>query len=266
MGFRYIHTIEITIEILYISPFCGFKALTFGLLKCHTVWRLMHISSKISNVHNDNKRAYSIFPPLRVSSERNATETIAIICVLYGENAVSHITYKRWYQKFRQGDFSLEDEPRAGRPQKIETDELQALLDINSTQTEKELKRNHAEQLGVTQQAIFVRLHTMGKVEKEGRWIPHELSENNKNRWHDTALTLLSKFRKKIFCNKIITGDEKWILYDNPKRRKSWIDAGQPSTSMPRQEGFALDLDWKGVLYYELLQPGETIMANYYQQ
>jgi len=44
---------------------------------------------------------------------------------------------------------------RAGRPEKIETDELQALLDINSMQTEKEL----AEQLGVTQQAISVRLH-----------------------------------------------------------------------------------------------------------
>jgi len=44
---------------------------------------------------------------------------------------------KRWYQKFRQRDFSLKDEPRAGRPQKIETDELQALLNINSAQTEK---------------------------------------------------------------------------------------------------------------------------------
>ena len=43
---------------------------------------------------------------------------------------------------------------RVGRPEKIETDELQALLDINSMQTEKEL----AEQLGVTQQAIFFRL------------------------------------------------------------------------------------------------------------
>jgi len=51
---------------------------------------------------------------------------------------------------------SLKDESRVGRPEKIETDELQALLDINSTQTEKEL----AEQLGVTQQAISVRLHT----------------------------------------------------------------------------------------------------------
>jgi len=47
-----------------------------------------------------------------------------MICVAYGENAVSHTTWKRWYQKFRQGDFNLEDEPHAGRPQKIETDEL----------------------------------------------------------------------------------------------------------------------------------------------
>jgi len=59
---------------------------------------------------------------------------------------------------------------RAGHPQKIETDELQVLLDINSVQTEKKL----AEQFGVMQQTISVRcLHTMGKVQKEGRWVPY---------------------------------------------------------------------------------------------
>ena len=84
--------------------------------------------------------------------KKNAAEATAMICAAYGENAVSHATCKRWYQKFRQGHFSFKDESRAGRPEKIETDEL--LLDINSTQTEKEL----AEQLGVTQQAIFFRL------------------------------------------------------------------------------------------------------------
>jgi len=128
--------------------------MTFGLLKCYTDWRLMHIASKISSVHDgNNKRAYSIFHPLRFSSEECCS--IAMICAVYGENAVSHTTCKR-YQKFRQGDFSLEDEPRAERLQKIETNELQALLDIHSAQIEK-----HAEQLGVMQQAISVRLHIM---------------------------------------------------------------------------------------------------------
>jgi len=97
--------------------------------------------------------------------KRNAAEATAMISVAYGENVVSYTTCKRWYQKFRQGDFNLEDEPRAGRPQEMETDELRALLDINTAQTEKKL----AEQLGVTQQAISICLHTMGKVQKEGR-------------------------------------------------------------------------------------------------
>jgi len=41
---------------------------------------------------------------------------------------------------------------------------LQALLDINSAEIEKEL----VGQRDVTQQAIFVRFHTMGKIQKEG--------------------------------------------------------------------------------------------------
>jgi len=177
--------------------------LTFGLLKCRTVWCV--ITSKINSIHDgNNKRAYSIFHPFRISSKENA-EAIEMICVEYGENAVSHTIRKRWHQKFRQRDFNLEGPQCAGHPQKIETDELQALLYINSAEIEKEL----AKQLCVTQQAISVRLHTMGKIQKEGSWIPHELSEDNKNRHRDTALALLSKFRKKDFLHKIITGNEK---------------------------------------------------------
>jgi len=52
--------------------------------------------------------------------KKNAAEVTAMICVAYGENAVSYTICKRWYQKFRQEDFSLEDEPRAERPQNID--------------------------------------------------------------------------------------------------------------------------------------------------
>jgi len=65
---------------------------------------------------------YFVFHP-----KKNVAEASAMICAAYGENVVSHTTCKRWYQKFRQGDFSLEDEPRTGRTQKIEMVELQEL-------------------------------------------------------------------------------------------------------------------------------------------
>ncbi|KAG5322977.1 MOS1T transposase, partial [Pseudoatta argentina] len=35
----------------------------------------------------------------------------------------------------------------------------------------------------------------------------------------------------KVFLHRIVTGDEKWIHYDNPKRRKSWGKPGHASTS-----------------------------------
>jgi len=74
----------------------------------------MHISSKISGVHDgNNKRAYLIFHPFCVLSQHfssDAAQVTAMICAAYEENAASRTTCKRWYQKFRQGDFSLEDE------------------------------------------------------------------------------------------------------------------------------------------------------------
>ncbi|KAG5326435.1 MOS1T transposase, partial [Pseudoatta argentina] len=42
---------------------------------------------------------------------------------------------------------------------------------------------------------------------------------------------LLQRQKRKDFLHRIVTGDEKWIHYDNPKRRKSWGKPGHASTS-----------------------------------
>jgi len=154
-------------------------------------------------------------------------------------------------------------------PSKIETDELQTLLDINSAQTEKEV----AEQLGITQQAIsvYIRWERFRRKTDVFRMNCPKTTKIDGMTLHFSG-TLLSKFRKKDVLHKIITGDEKWIFYDNPKRRKSWIDPNQSSSSTPKPNIHAKKVllciwwDWKGVLYYELLQPGEIITADRYQQ
>ena len=82
---------------------------------------------------------------------------------------------------------------------------------------------------------------------------------------------LLEGHKKKSFFNRIVTGDEKWIHYDNPKRKKSYEKPGQPanSTAKPNIHGAKVMLciwwDQKGVLYYELLKPGETINEERYR-
>ena len=42
---------------------------------------------------------------------------------------------------------------------------------------------------------------------------------------------LLERQRRKEFLLRIVTGDEKWVHYGNPKRRKSWGVPGHASTS-----------------------------------
>ena len=69
---------------------------------------------------------------------------------------------------------------------------------------------------------------------------------------------------------KLVTSDEKLIYYENPKRRKHWLDPGQSTTSTQRRNVFGKKIsiyiwwdEWD-VLYYELLKLGKTVTGKYY--
>jgi len=93
--------------------------------------------------------------------------------------------------------------------------ELQALLDEVDSQTQKQL----AEQLSVSQQAVSNRLQEMGKIQKVGRWMPHELNERQMERRKNTCEILLEQYRRKSFLHSIVTGDEKWIFLRIPSAK-----------------------------------------------
>ena len=78
-----------------------------------------------------------------------------------------------------------------------------------------------------------------------------------------------SACQTKKFLHRIMTGDEKWIYFQNPKRKKSWVDPAQSSTSSSinrfrRKTMLCVWWDQEGVIYYELLKPGETVNAHRY--
>ena len=58
---------------------------------------------------------------------------------------------------------------------------------------------------------------------------------------------LLERHKKKSFLHRIVTADEKWIHYNNPKRKKSYVKPGPTSqikgkAEYPWREGNALNL------------------------
>jgi len=105
-----------------------------------------------------------------------------------------------------------------------------------------------------------------------GKWVPRELNEKQQENQKTTCEMLLARYKRKLFFHQIVTGNEKWIYFENPKHKRSWVIPGEPSilTARPNRYGrkTRLCIWWnqKGVIYYELLKPGETINTERYRQ
>ena len=82
--------------------------------------------------------------------KKSAAEAHRLLIEAYGDTALSERSCCEWFQKFKNDEFDVEDKERSGSPKVYEDAELEALLDKDSCQTQKEL----ALTLGMTQQTI----------------------------------------------------------------------------------------------------------------
>ena len=117
---------------------------------------------------------------------------------------MSYITAKRWFNRFRNGDFSLQDDLRSGRPTEIDLAELKYVLESESDQS----TRNIASKLGCSQIGIHYQFKRLGLVPKLGQWVPHDLTPEQKKKRVDTSHQLLSLRRNFEWLNNLVTGDE----------------------------------------------------------
>ena len=101
---------------------------------------------------------------------QSTAETARKINMAFGNDSVNERTVRRWFAKFRSGDFSLEDEPRSGRPTVIQDEDLRTLVETDPSQT----VRGMAEELGVGSHVVF---DGFGKFKKLEKWVPHDLND-----------------------------------------------------------------------------------------
>jgi len=104
---------------------------------------------------------------------KNAEQLAKNLRDLYGDNALKERQYRNCFTKFRSGDFSLEDEPRSGRPSEVDDDQIKALIDLNRHVTEREI----VEKLNIPKSTVHERIKSLGLVKKLDIWVPHESKE-----------------------------------------------------------------------------------------
>ncbi|KAG6803711.1 Ammar1 transposase [Apis mellifera caucasica] len=72
------------------------------------------------------------------------------------------------------------------------------------------------------------------------------------------------------FLKRLITGNEKWVVYNNIKRKRSWSRPREPAQTTSKagihRKKVLLSVwwDYKGIVYFELLSPNRTINSVVY--
>lgn len=75
-------------------------------------------------------------------------------------------------------------------------------------------------------------MRQLGKVPKQPKLVPHELTERDRERRMDMAWSLLCYSRTTAWLDSIVNSDEKWVFYENKRRKLQWVDAHeQPEPS-----------------------------------
>lgn len=194
---------------------------------------------------------------------KSAAEAHRALFQVFDEDALSESQCKRWFQRFRDGDESLEDQKHGSRPQIIDNDALKEAIESDPRQTTRDL----AEQFGCTHVTIENHLHGMGKTNRYGKWVPHKLSDANKATRIAIAGILTHRAKNSGFFDSIVTSNEKWIQYDNTARKRQWLDSGEAPKPDIHGKKVMLCVWWnsKGLVYFEVLDSVQTVTVNLYQ-
>uniref|UniRef100_A0A7I4YSU7 Histone-lysine N-methyltransferase SETMAR n=1 Tax=Haemonchus contortus TaxID=6289 RepID=A0A7I4YSU7_HAECO len=163
-------------------------------------------------------------------------------------------------------DENLDDDEYSGRPSAVDNEQLRG--EENPRTTLKDI----GSRLSVSSRTVGTHMKKIGKSQKLDKWVPHELTQHKKDRSYELASALLLRNRNDPFLDRIVTCDEKWILYDNRRRSGQWLDEDQAPQHFPKpkQHGkkVMVFVRWSAaeLIHHSFMNPDETVTAEKYCQ
>ena len=88
---------------------------------------------------------------------------------MHEEGAIAERTTRDWYARLKNENFDLKDADPSGSPVEFDEERLNQHLHDDSRLTTREL----VEKMKCSHTAIEKYLHSMGKVQMYGAWVPH---------------------------------------------------------------------------------------------
>ena len=139
---------------------------------------------------------------------KNAAQAAKKLCDAYGEEALKDRQSRNWFDKFRFGDFSLNDEQRSGQSSEVDDEQIKAIIESDRHVTVREIE----EILKIPQSTIDRHIQRLRLIKKLDIWISHELKDTNLTKRINACDLHPKRNEFDLFLKRIITGDEKWIV------------------------------------------------------
>lgn len=184
---------------------------------------------------------------------------------VHGPKTVSQSTAISWYSKFKEGNFDIIRKYH-GREKTFTDGDLIQLVDENPHMSLKEM----GDFFDVSSPCIYQRLSKLKYSCKKSAWVPHQLTEANKRVRYEICLENYRLNEECSMVEDIVTCDEKWVFYQNPKMRTEWSPVGAIPQNVPKRELhpqkklISIWYDCRGIIYKEALPMNMTIDGEYY--
>ena len=149
-----------------------------------------------------------------------AAETTCNINHTFSPGTANECTVQRWFKKFCKGDESLEDEECSDWSSEVDNDQLRAVIKADPLKTTQKIAKG----LNVSHSIVIQHLKQIVKMKELNKWVPYELTKNQKNRRFEVLSSLTSYNNSRPFLDWIVACDEKWILYNNRRQPAQWLD------------------------------------------
>lgn len=193
-----------------------------------------------------------------------------------GKRALARRTVQNWCSRFNSGDTDV-GERRGGSRADSEIHH-ERLLKVKEAmdQTRHWSLRTLSNKLSIPLKTVHRIVKDELKLTKKlGKWVPHELSEAEKEHRVLASKDNLERFSKdKSLIRRTLTIDETWVsLYMAPDRAqaKVWLGPDEPGPSHVRQEihgnkrMLIMAMDHDGIAFWRLLPEKTTVTAEIYR-
>ena len=164
-------------------------------------------------------------------------------------------TVQWWFKKFCKGDEHLEDEECSGWPLEADNNqrEQSSKLILRATwKVAEEFSKDHSMIIWHWKQIV--------KVKKLDKWVPHELTANQKK---SAFWSVLLSY---VTTTDHFLSDEKWIVYGNRQQPTQWLDWKEapkhfPKPNLHQKKKFMVTVWWSAadLIHYSFLNLAKTI-------